>query len=176
MRAGSAVAHTLTGYRLLELGLARLEQTQVTLDKLQIEDSGRPCLPGGPSFSISHSRGWVGCAIAVGCQVGLDIERIRAIQNPKLMRFLTPEQVSACADDASVFFKDWTAREATVKATGKVGLARIAQVVIATETSVIDDQCWHLRYPAMHPDYVACLAYNENNAELLIQDFSAEIL
>ena len=40
---------------------------------------GRPVLPGGPGFSLSHSGDLVGVAVRPGAAVGLDVEQVRDI-------------------------------------------------------------------------------------------------
>ncbi len=175
MRAASARAHSMTGYRLLELGLGLVNAEGARLAALKADSNGRPVLPDGPDFNISHSRGLVGCAIGVGCRVGFDIERIRQINTQRLMRFLSPEEATTSARNPEVFFSAWAAREASVKAGGKVGLARISRVEIDDGVSRIDGEAWHLTYPVLASEYAACLACGQADVEIQIQDFSASL-
>jgi len=46
-----------------------------SLASLQWTPGGKPCFPGGPEFSLTHSRGFAACAVAPpGLNVGIDIE------------------------------------------------------------------------------------------------------
>ena len=85
---------------------------------------GKPSLPGGPFFSLSHTRGRV--AVAVGqAPVGVDVETVRDL--PDLAALATEafapetcaalERTSASARPA-LFFRHWTLGEAFIKATG----------------------------------------------------------
>jgi 4'-phosphopantetheinyl transferase len=91
---------------------------------------GKPSLPDGPSFNMSHSHGTALIAIAPeGGEIGCDIER----REPSFAdegiaeRFFSPgEAATLCAlpDDLATqaFFDCWTRKEAYVKARG-LGLA-----------------------------------------------------
>jgi 4'-phosphopantetheinyl transferase len=90
----------------------------------------------GPlSSSLSHTRGFVACAIAPGLPIGVDAERI----DPSMAideladRHLTPIERAALRrcphhDRSRLFVELWTLREAFVKATGR-GLAEELQNV-----------------------------------------------
>lgn len=85
---------------------------------------GKPQLPGGAlCFNLSHSDGMVGCAIAPFA-VGFDVEAMgdrddRAIWprvlHPTELAWLTRQPVP---QQAVLFRRFWTLKEATLKATG----------------------------------------------------------
>lgn len=88
---------------------------------------GKPQLAvGGPLvFNLSHTRGWVACAVARGGAVGVDVERVR--DAPDLValaqaHFSPPEcaalQACAPADRAAHFAALWTLKEACAKGLG----------------------------------------------------------
>jgi 4'-phosphopantetheinyl transferase len=94
---------------------------------------GKPILAAegadtGLRFNISHTRGFVACAIARD-EVGLDVEASdRNTDFATADRFFAPEEARlvnavAPADQACVFFRFWTLKEAFIKATGE-GLRR----------------------------------------------------
>lgn len=89
--------------------------------------NGKPLLPGGPHFSLSHS-GDVGLvAIDPACEVGVDVEPIRPVPEADEIaaRWFAPEERAALraagADGGTAFARLWTRREAWLKALG-VGL------------------------------------------------------
>lgn len=89
--------------RLSLLGYAVLaERTGADLTKLKRDAHGKPYLPGGPAFSLAHTRGLAVCALAPD-RVGVDVERLDALEHPADVR-------------------DWTARESYGKCIG-VGAA-----------------------------------------------------
>lgn len=75
-----------------------------------------------PATSISHSRGWIACAIATGTQIGVDIEAPSPERDLDSLADLafTPEELSGLAqhDDSqreAAFYRLWCAKEADYK-------------------------------------------------------------
>jgi 4'-phosphopantetheinyl transferase len=74
------------------------------------------------SFSLSHARQWIACAIGVGCRIGVDIEAndpARDIQSISEMVF-HPEDRRWLADQQKkdyllAFYRLWCTREAVFK-------------------------------------------------------------
>jgi 4'-phosphopantetheinyl transferase len=95
---------------------------------------GRPEILDRPSgvpdlrFNISHTDGLIACAVTIGREVGVDIERItRHLTHDVAGRFFAPREVSDLrqlpeADQHRAFFDYWTLKEAYIKARG-FGLA-----------------------------------------------------
>ena len=82
---------------------------------------GKPVLPGGPGFSLTHAGDLVGVAVHPGGEVGLDVERVRELGDlPGMLAHVCSPQESAA--DADAFFTLWTRKEALLKAVG-TGLA-----------------------------------------------------
>jgi 4'-phosphopantetheinyl transferase len=88
---------------------------------------GKPHLAtGGPLvFNLSHTRGWVACAVARGGAVGVDVERVR--DAPDLaalaLAYFSPlecDALQACApaDRAAHFAGLWTLKESCAKGLG----------------------------------------------------------
>ena len=95
---------------------------------------GRPEIldrpPGVPDlrFNISHTNGLIACAIAIGREVGVDVEHIgRRLTHDIAGRHFAPREVDdlrKLPKDAQhrVFFDYWTLKESYIKARG-FGLA-----------------------------------------------------
>jgi 4'-phosphopantetheinyl transferase len=91
---------------------------------LRTDARGRPYLPGGPAFSLSHSAGRVLCAVARG-RVGVDLEAQRAVSGAVALGGelfgadfgARLAGLPAPARDA-VFLAAWTRAEAVLKAAG----------------------------------------------------------
>ena len=100
-----------------------------------IEKLGKPRIDpthGRPElrFNLSHTRGFVACAVCTDSEIGIDVEalgpRLAGIDIAK--QFFSPSEVailrSAAKDQrANMFFRFWTLKEAFIKATGE-GLSR----------------------------------------------------
>lgn len=89
---------------------------------------GKPFLPSGPSFNLSHSGKYLALGIRPSGRVGIDIEVVRHSPDlPELaQRYFTESEKKGIADspDGSTraFFRVWVRKEAFLKATG-FGLA-----------------------------------------------------
>ena len=85
---------------------------------------GKPFLPSGPSFNISHSGKYLALAIRTSGRVGVDIEVMRDSPDlPTLARryFTESEQraIAGCREGVTQgFFRVWVRKEALLKATG----------------------------------------------------------
>jgi 4'-phosphopantetheinyl transferase len=95
--------------------------------RFSVGPRGKPLLPGAPlSFNLSRSGAFALFAVAGGSEVGVDLERIRAIPDRDRIaeRFFSPRELEALGalpphqrDEA--FFLCWTRKEAYVKARGE---------------------------------------------------------
>lgn len=91
---------------------------------LRTASHGKPWLPGGPRFNLSHSGGWAALAVTQApLDLGLDIEAFRPVEPGVAHRFFAPGENTSLAalpsrDWAAGFFRCWTRKEAVVKAVG----------------------------------------------------------
>ena len=88
--------------------------------EFQTGPQGKPYLPGGPEFNISHSRGHVAVAFS-DRPVGLDIELVRPYLEKLPERIFSPEELAwfrgrSCTK--ADFFTLWTLKESYYKFLG----------------------------------------------------------
>ncbi len=97
-----------TAYRLLEYALRR-ELGIGPLPAIERQPGGKPYFPDYPNihFNLSHSHGAAACALH-DRPIGVDIERIRP----------APSRLAQGRNDLT-FFREWTAKEATIKRRGQ---------------------------------------------------------
>jgi 4'-phosphopantetheinyl transferase len=100
-----------------------------------VETRGKPAIDPalgrrGLRFNLSHTRGFVACAITFGSEIGIDVETLA--RNPAGLdiaeHFFSPSEVAILRGVApdrqrDTFFRLWTLKEAYIKATGE-GLSR----------------------------------------------------
>ena len=86
--------------------------------QLCLDPAGRPFLPGGPSFSLSHSGGR--CVLALGRgRLGVDLERLEPDNLPAAEAALRPEElVWIRPAPLERFHILWTRKESLYKALG----------------------------------------------------------
>ena len=95
----------------------------------------------GVRFNLSHSAGRAACAVSNDRDVGIDLERVRPVQDldDLIRRICTDRErarLGASAEDRLAgFFQIWTLKEAVVKAAG-LGLGIAPELV---DTSVCGD-------------------------------------
>jgi phosphopantetheinyl transferase len=141
-RSAADCTASLAALRLLERGLELLQgQGDAPWPRLEFPFERKPVLAGGPSFSLSHSATRVACAIASTGEVGLDVEEPRAGRTAAALR-------------------DWTAREATLKASG-VGLRGWRDVVFEQDGAHFDGRRYWLRALDLGGDSIAALAWTQ---------------
>ncbi len=108
---------------------------------LELGPHGKPFLPDGPHFNISHSRGHVAVAFSPE-PVGLDMEQVRPFHEKLPQRIFSPGELlwfqrrNSCRVD---FFKLWTLKESYYKYMG-TGLPGFPN-----ETDFYFDGQWHMR-------------------------------
>jgi 4'-phosphopantetheinyl transferase len=104
---------------------------------------GKPALTptrSAPCFNLSHSGGLAALAIA-GCEVGVDIEEVRPVDDAVAERFFSAGENAALrglrgADWRDAFYRCWTRKEAVVKALGKGLSLRLASFDVSVAPSV----------------------------------------
>ena len=125
---------------------------------LQEGPHGKPQLPDGPRFSLSHSGDLALCAVARDREVGVDVEQLRPVPEADSIarRWFSEEEWAAyrVAADARLdgaFLRSWTQREAFLKAIG-VGLSD-SDAGIA-----VDTESWELHEVRPGEGFVGALA------------------
>lgn len=130
------------------------------------------------SFSSSGGSSSAGATLAAAsseCDVGVDIERIRPIENAAALarRFFTSEEAAIISDlplpqQSLVFLKSWTAKEAGLKAIGKgivSGMNTFVRTaddgIYAVEPEPPSDvpTPWALEYIDILPDHMVAVVH-----------------
>ena len=151
---------------------------------------GKPYLCRGSGsadlrFNLSHSGGLALYAIALGREVGVDLERVRpwSVARGVAARFFSARENEALGsapepERAELFFQYWTAKEAYLKATGqglgegleglvaKSGRGRV-ELLHATESDNKGEHPYVVRIFEPMLGYVGALAVTGRDPELL---------
>jgi 4'-phosphopantetheinyl transferase len=167
--------------------LARYAGTAPAALALAVGDHGKPRLAEPVAdlrFNLSHSGDLALCAVAVGREVGIDVEAVRADRagDDIARRFFAPAEVAALAAlspalRVEAFFACWTRKEAYVKARGAglaLGLDRFevslapgaAAALLATHDEPAERARWQLTALDPGPGYAGALAVEGRVAAL----------
>jgi len=149
---------------------------------------GKPAVASatGIEFNITHSENLALVALTVKCPIGIDIERIRPIQDMQSVaeRFFSADEsreiLSLPVDDRELaFFSCWARKEAYIKAIGHglhVGLDSFrvtvrpneaARLVHVTDEPNAPDE-WSLEDFHLSPQYTAALAYRDRKRSVFV--------
>ena len=87
--------------------------------KIRYGENGKPYLPGGPAFNLSHSGAWCILALGNGETIGADIEEINEKHTDIAPDVYTAAEIRWMREDpVNRFFRLWTWKESVMKATG----------------------------------------------------------
>lgn len=143
-------------------------------------ERGKPFLPGGAmQFNVSHSGEFAACAFTAGCEVGIDIEKIRPMRDLEGIaeRFFSPAECREVLalegrDREAAFFRCWTSKEAYIKAVGaglSIPLAGFRVAVLPSEPAALlsvagdaaEGRAWTLREFSPAGGYAGAVAFRD---------------
>lgn len=99
--------------RLLSFGAGYLLKKYLPKENVKLTNSGKPYLPNGPFFNLSHSEEYVVLAIHSTRDVGADIEKIDD-QRVDAIRFVLNEEEKKVSD-VNTLFQMWSNKESLIK-------------------------------------------------------------
>lgn len=142
---------TLFGKMLL-LRALRTQFPDAGMQKFQLLEAahyGKPFIPGGPEFNISHSGDLVVVAVTQHGAVGIDVEKIHGVNVEDFSRYV-PEVANLHenhdADQVNtLFFECWTQKEAVLKGSGKGLLEPLEQVALKEGVALFYEDTWFIK-------------------------------
>jgi 4'-phosphopantetheinyl transferase len=161
--------------------------------RFEYGSNGKPALaaPEFIHFNVSHSAGLAVFAFTQGCEVGIDLEHIRPIQEMENIanRFFCSEEASELMSLPArqreyAFFLGWTRKEAYIKCAGdgfslplsnfRVTLqpGQPAQFIhLSRDTNAAKE--WMLHDLQLTPDFAAALAYRDPERPIVVSPIIA---
>ena len=177
-RAPSRRQDFVAGRLLLAEALRRLGQSS-DLDKVQDQPGEKPRIPGGPFFSISHSRGVVACACSELSEVGLDVEAHRHVVPDDFRPWFSPEELESVwnsENPGDELIRRWCAKEALFKAAGPAA-DEFGRIPAAPAGPVsLAGREWHLYPLDVAEGYEAVVASSDAAAEVSLEYIPGECL
>lgn len=174
----------------MRVTLGRYLQTEPAALRFANAEGGKPRLIGAPidlRFNLSHAGERALLAVAIGSEVGVDIEAHRVISDPlniakrffsaaeqKRLREASPSDV----DD--VFLRIWTRKESFIKARGdglRFPLAGFAvstaaegpQLLVSCDAEPSDLDRWTIVALPTEPGYCAALTVEGRDFEIVLE-------
>jgi 4'-phosphopantetheinyl transferase len=105
------------------------------------EPHGKPVLPDGPGFSLSHAGELVGVAVRPDGPVGLDVEQVREVADLAALadHACSPAERTRGGVGPTDFFRTWTRKEALVKATGDGLSTPMTAITLGVAAPVVEE-------------------------------------
>jgi 4'-phosphopantetheinyl transferase len=160
---------SLLGKLLLREALVANGAAADCLEQLQLDSYGRPHLGDKGDFNISHSGEFVLCARTSAGKVGVDVERVRALDISEFQRYFSPEnwlEIIGEENPLRSFFDHWTMRESVIKADGRGLSIPLANLVVKNGTMALDGKKWFLQKLDLAPGYCCHLATDRADYEI----------
>jgi 4'-phosphopantetheinyl transferase len=151
--------HYVIGRLLLKRGL-KSYNLDYDLEKIEFKENGKPVLPG-IYFNISHSGHQVICAFSKDALLGVDIEKIKAIDFADFGSIFSDKEwdaINGADDPLRSFYWFWTRKESIIKALGR-NLSYLHQIEldVTSDYFVADGQRWFLRDLEVGEGYLGAL-------------------
>ena len=135
-------------------------------------------------FNVSHSQGWALLAFAVGRNLGVDVEFVRAdvAAGEIAERYFSTQEIAELkalpkAMRAEGFFLCWTRKEAYIKARGEGLQIPLDNFHVSLTPGMpellesSDSSQWNLRSLSPHPRYVGALVAEGSDWQLCCWDW-----
>jgi 4'-phosphopantetheinyl transferase len=146
-------------------------------ERVRIAAHGRPFLPDGPDFNLSHSGEVAICAVGEGCTVGVDVERIRPVEIEPFSGCFSADEwrlLASARDPLEAFFRYWTIKESVLKADGRGLGVPMREVRVFGREAELEGRRWYIFPPRVGPGHVAHLAVDREPAEVRVREISPD--
>lgn len=146
----------LLGRLLLRRGLERLGLDPELARQALRDAQGRPHLPQGPDFNLSHSGGLVALALGWEVRLGLDLEEVRPLPLEDFRSTLSQaewRELEGLPRPWERFLELWTAKESVLKAQGQGLMVPMDEVCLRPGGALLRGQPWHLLPQDLEPGY-----------------------
>jgi 4'-phosphopantetheinyl transferase len=150
-----------------DAGMQKFQSLEATRD-------GKPFIPGGPEFNISHSEDMIVLAVTESGAVGIDVEKIRAVNIEDFSQYIPEVEDLHEKYDAdhvkNLFFDCWTQKEAVLKGYGKGLLAPLKQVALRGSTALFNETTWFIKKLLIDDGYCCHIATDQRVEHVAVED------
>jgi len=143
------------------------------LERLSYNDFGKPFLDSRINFNISHSGGYIACAVSDKEKIGIDIEAVRHINLSDFKRYMNAGEwriIRASGTQYEEFYKYWTKKESVMKADGRGFSIPLTDIRLGETNAVLYETRWFLREISVRSGYRCHLAADSEDARVRIAE------
>ncbi|MEW5909301.1 MAG: 4'-phosphopantetheinyl transferase superfamily protein [Thermodesulfobacteriota bacterium] len=148
--------------------------SDVTLTRIEKNESGAPTPLEGIYWSLSHKKTYV-CAVVSHEPIGIDLEELRPRPDSLFLRITDVDEQRLSSEDRKIlFFRYWTSKEAILKAEGDglKGLSRckIEEILDPCHlTARYSGKRWHIEHHYFN-GHIASIVRNHAQVEWTLYD------
>ncbi len=130
---------------------------------LHYDAFGKPYLENGPFFNISHTDGWVVCALSEQGEIGVDVERKLPVDPKEFSFVFTAKECIRMqrieqALQPELFFSFWTRKEALIKADGRAMQLPLHLIDVQKEKVAFEGKVFYLKELELSQDVALAVA------------------
>lgn len=145
------------------------------VNNLEYNKFGKPFLSSkAVNFNISHSGDFVICAVSKKSEIGIDIEKMTAIDLAEFKLQMTDDEWSRVVDSENKrnsFFEYWTQKEAVIKAHGHGLTLPLKSFEVLDNKTMIDGEDFYLKEVEINKEYKCYISQSIAFGEILIKEF-----
>lgn len=163
----------LMGKILLKHALKKLG-SNTSLEGIQYTALGKPYLPNGPHFNISHSGNLVVVAVSNQWILGVDTEEIQEVKLDDFKSFMRSDEwmeIQGANFPLEAFFHFWCQKEAVLKITGKGLSLPLKEIWLQTGLAKTSDEIFSLKQIQIHENYPCYLAVAQKDVMVQVEEF-----
>lgn len=158
------IQQRIEGLGLLKLALIKNKMEVDFIASVLFNTFGKPFVHGEIDFSISYADNNAILGFIKHGFIGVDIERIKAIDLNLYKDYLTKKEWAYIHDHSFVevsFYKIWTRKEAVVKALGKGFYIDLNTIDVLEDHIIIDKKTIYLSTQFLENDYCLSIASSQ---------------
>ncbi|OXG09136.1 4'-phosphopantetheinyl transferase [Flavobacterium araucananum] len=144
------------------------------INNLEYNKFGKPFLKTkAVFFNISHSGDFVICAVSKKSEIGIDIEKMTAIDLADFKPQMTADEWSRVVESENKrtsFFEYWTQKEAVIKAHGHGLTLPLKSFEVLDNKTMIDGEDFYLKEIEINEEYKCYISQSIAIDEILIKE------
>lgn len=145
-------------------------------DAISFSPFGKPYIPGGLSFNISHSKDLIVCAAATHGEIGIDVEHGCPLDWQGYEDSFAPSEwtkISSAGNPSAALLERWTKKESLVKADGRGLQIPFAAVTLYDHYGTIgnEQKRWYIR-PVSFDGYFCHVSTEFPVSKILLEEVS----